>query len=223
MKKVLLIVAAMIFTATEMFAQDFSFGARIGMNVANIGGDWKDLQVGEVSSKLGLKAGVVACFPLVDNIYLEPGAFFSMKGSRSEISATDTKTFCNLDYIEIPLSGVYKYEINSNLSVRGHLGPYFAFGMCGKTKTKIDGKVDKDSKVGNFKDGKNKAGISNNDYSSFDFGLNFGGGIEFSVCYLGVQYGLGLTDFNRNRDIFKNGKNLKFHNNVFSVDFGINF
>ena len=218
MKKIFLMVAVMIAAVSASFAQDFTFGARVGMNVANIGGDWKDIHlVGDVNSKLGLKAGVVACFPLFDNIYLEPGAFFSMKGSRSEISATDTKTFTNLDYIEIPLSGVYKYEINSNFAVRGHVGPYFGFGILGKTKTKVDGKVDKETKVSNFKDGHNKYNESHKDYSKFDFGLNFGAGIEFSVCYFGVQYGLGLTDFNRNRF------DHKFHNNVFSVDFGINF
>ena len=82
---------------------------------------------------------------------------------------------------------------------------------------KIDGKVDKDSKVKNFDDGHNKAGSQNKDYSKFDFGFDFGAGIEFSVCYLGVQYDLGVIDFNRNR--FDN----KMRNGVFSVDFGVNF
>jgi hypothetical protein len=185
------------------------------MNVANIGGDPKP----EMDAKLGFKAGIVADFPLADNIYLEPGLYFSPKGAKKEYSVlgVTSKTYCNLNYVEIPINGVYKFEVNSNFAVRGHVGPYFGFGILGKTKTKVDGKVDKESKVSNFKDGHNKYDYPHNDYSKFDFGLNFGAGIEFSVCYLGVQYGMGFVDFNRNRG------DQKLRNNVFSVDFGINF
>ena len=213
MKKIFLMVAVMIAAVSASFAQDFTFGARVGMNVANIGGD------GDGDSKLGFKAGVAACFPLADNIYLEPGLYFSPKGSKKEytIANVTAKTFCNLNYIEVPINAVYKFEVNSNFAVRGHMGPYFSFGLMGNTKTKIDGKVDKDTKVKNFSDGHNKAGYPHNDYSAFDFGLDFGAGIEFSVCYLGVQYDLGLIDFNRNRG------DVKLRNGVFSVDFGINF
>ena len=214
MKKILLIVAVLFFAANLSKAQDFTIGARVGMNVANIGGDYDD-----GDAKLGLKAGIVATFPLADNIYLEPGLYFSPKGSKGESidGGVTYKSFCNLNYVEIPINGVYKYEINSNLTVRGHVGPYFAFGILGKSKVKIDGKVDKDSKVKNFNDGHNKAGRPNKDYSKFDFGFDFGAGIEFSVCYLGVQYDLGVIDFNRNRS------DNKMRNGVFSVDFGVNF
>jgi len=215
MKKIFLMVAVMIAAVSASFAQDFTFGARIGMNVANIGGDPKP----ELDAKLGFKAGIVADFPLADNIYLEPGLYFSPKGAKKEYSVlgVTSKTYCNLNYVEIPINGVYKFEVNSNFAVRGHVGPYFGFGILGKTKTKVDGKVDKESKVSNFKDGHNKYDEPHNDYSKFDFGLNFGAGIEFSVCYLGVQYGMGFVDFNRNRF------DQKLRNNVFSVDFGINF
>ena len=215
MKKIFLMVAVMIAAVSASFAQDFTFGARIGMNVANIGGDPKP----EMDAKLGFKAGIVADFPLADNIYLEPGLYFSPKGAKKEYSVlgVTSKTYCNLNYVEIPINGVYKFEVNSNFAVRGHVGPYFGFGILGKTKTKVDGKVDKESKVSNFKDGHNKYDEPHNDYSKFDFGLNLGAGIEFSVCYLGVQYGMGFVDFNRNRG------DQKLRNNVFSVDFGINF
>ena len=215
MKKIFLMVAVMIAAVSASFAQDFTFGARVGMNVANIGGDPKP----EMDAKLGFKAGIVADFPLADNIYLEPGLYFSPKGAKKEYSVlgVTSKTYCNLNYVEIPINGVYKFEVNSNFAVRGHVGPYFGFGILGKTKTKVDGKVDKESKVSNFKDGHNKYDAPHNDYSKFDFGLNFGAGIEFSVCYLGVQYGMGFVDFNRNRG------DQKLRNNVFSVDFGINF
>lgn len=215
MKKIFLMVAVMIAAVSASFAQDFTLGVRVGMNVANIGGDPKP----ETDSKLGFKAGIVADFPLADNIYLEPGLYFSPKGAKKEysVAGVTTKYYTNLDYLEIPINGVYKFEVNNNFAVRGHVGPYFGFGILGKEKTKVDGKVDKESKVSNFKDGHNKYGYAHNDYSKFDFGLNFGAGIEFSVCYLGVQYGMGFVDFNRNRG------NCKMHNNVFSVDFGITF
>ena len=206
MKKILLIVAVLFFAANLSKAQDFTVGVRVGMNVANIGGDY------EGDAKLGLKAGIVGTFPLADNIYLEPGAFFSPKGSKLEYKTLDGKNakhLCNLNYLEIPINGVYKYEINSNLTVRGHLGPYFGFGVCGKSKDKIDGKVDKNSKNKNFKQ-------SGNNLKAFDCGLNVGAGIEFSVCYLGVQYGFGLVNMSKDDD-------YKMRNGVFSVDFGVNF
>ena len=206
MKKILTIIAIVLAFATNGLAQDFTLGARVGMNVANILGDY-----GDSDAKLGLKLGVVGCFPLADDIYLEPGIYYSPKGTKHEWSAAgvNCKNVCNLNYLEIPLNGVYKYEINSNLTVRGHFGPYFGFGMFGKTKYEEDGKV-----ISKYKNFSSKSGQKN--YNSFDFGLNFGAGIEFSVCYLGVQYGIGITNLNKNDD-------AKFRNGVFAVEFGVNF
>lgn len=217
MKKILTIIAIVLAFATNGLAQDFTFGARVGMNVANILGD-NILNYGIISAesqtKLGLKLGVVGCFPLVDDIYLEPGIYYSPKGTKNEWTdaANDNhKMVCNLNYVEIPVNGVYKYEINNNLTVRGHFGPYFGFGISGKTKYEVNGKTIPDSKQKNFS---SKSGNLNR--NTFDFGLNIGAGIEFSVCYLGVQYGLGITNISKY-------DNEKFRNGVFAVEFGVNF
>ncbi|MBQ3655436.1 MAG: outer membrane beta-barrel protein [Bacteroidales bacterium] len=220
MKKIFLMVAVMIAAVSASFAQDFTFGARIGMNVANIGGDGDKLE-----PKIGLKAGVVGCFPLVDNVYLEVGAFYAPKGAKNSESNTIMGVKVNqdytvkLNYIEIPICGVYKYEISSNFAVRGHFGPYFGVGLFGNEKLEINGST-KNSEAG-LAGYKLKAFSSKSDecnYKRFDVGLNVGAGIEFSACYLGVQYGAGLSNFNS-----KNNKDYKMHNNVFSVDFGFNF
>ncbi len=215
MKKIFLMVAVMIAAISASFAQDFTFGARVGMNVANIGGDIDP----KMDSKISLKAGVVACFPLADNIYLEPGLLFSPKGAKYEykdIKGDNIKNVYNLNYLEIPISAVYKFEVNSNFAVRGHVGPYVGVGMFGRYKREVNGSAKE-------KDGgdKKKAFSSEKracNYQRFDTGLNLGAGIEFSICYLGVQYGLGFMNFNS-----KNNKDYKMRNNVLSVDFGINF
>ena len=206
MKKILTIAVMTIVFAANGFAQDYTLGVRVGMNVANILNYTNDSD-----AKLGLKAGIVGCFPLADNIWLEPGIYYSPKGTKHEwnVQGTNCKNVCNLNYLEIPINGVYKYDINSNLTVRGHFGPYFGFGMYGKTKYEEDGKVI--SKVKNFS---SKSG--NNNYNQFDCGLNLGAGIEFSICYLGVQYGIGLTKINKYGDD-------KMRNGVFAVEFGVNF
>lgn len=225
-------IAALIVAASGALAQDFTVSARVGMNVAKIGGDVEDLE-----AKIGLKLGIAACFPLVDNFYLETGAFYSPKGAKESNSVEKEVLGVNkkfnkeytmkLNYLEIPINAVYKYEINNNMSVRGHVGPYFGFGLFGKEKLEINGSVDgaildADGKeIEGQKGYKSKAFSSkegDRNYKRFDAGINFGGGMEFGPCYLGIQYGVGLSNFNS-----KNSKDFKMRNNVFSVDFGFNF
>lgn len=206
MKKIFLMVAVMIAAVSASFAQDFSMGARLGMNVADITGDSKI-----EGHNMSFNAGVVACFPLVDNVFLEPGVYFSVKGDchKEKIAGDNYKSVINLSYLEIPINGVYKYEVNSNLTLRGHFGPYFGFGLFGSSKAKVNGDKVDGSEVKAFSS-------KGHGYDVFDIGLNFGCGIEFSACYLGVQYGLGLKNFSGDSA-------YKMRNNVFSVDFGINF
>ncbi len=230
MKKLFLMIAALIIAASGALAQDFTVSARVGMNVAKIGGDVEDLE-----AKIGLKLGIAGCFPLVDNFYLETGAFYSPKGAKksssSEIDVLGVKTKYNeeytmkLNYLEIPINAVYKYEINSNMSVRGHVGPYFGFGLFGREKLEINGSVD--GKILDIDGEESETGYKSKAFSSkeedcnfkrFDAGINFGGGMEFGPCYLGIQYGVGLSNFNS-----KNSKDYKMRNGVFSVDFGFNF
>lgn len=216
MKKILTIAVMTIVFAANGFAQDYTLGVRVGMNVANILGDFSDA---DYSAKLGLKAGIVGCFNLDGDFYLEPGIYFAPKGAKKEykdIAGNNIKDIYNLNYLEIPVNAVYKYEINSNLTVRGFAGPYFGFGMFGRHKYEVNGSAkDKDG-------GKKQKAFSSKatecNFQQFDFGMNIGGGLEFSVCYLGIQYGMGFLNFNS-----KNDKDYKMRNGVFAVEFGVNF
>ncbi|MBO7441068.1 MAG: PorT family protein [Bacteroidales bacterium] len=198
MKKILLIVAIMVMAATATFAQ---FGGRIGLDLANFTGDWKD----GYKTSAGLHLGLVYNFELADAISLQPGAFYVQRNYKDDF---DNKIHSH--YIEVPIVAKYNLEVADGITIDPHAGPYFAFGFAGKNK-------DTDQKV--FKKrSKDGMGVSN-----FDMGIQVGAGATFSdVIYVGLDYEFGFRD---NADYFNPlvdpNKKLHARNGMFMITCGV--
>tara|TARA_R110000850_G_scaffold277086_1_gene422273 strand:- start:573 stop:1211 length:639 start_codon:yes stop_codon:yes gene_type:complete len=197
MKKVLLIAAVAVFGLTSVQAQDISFGAKAGVNLANLGGDVEDNDM-----KIGFHVGGVVEIPLSEQFSFAPELLFSTQGTKSEYSETDTflgETFTyefeeklNLSYLNIPLMA--KYYVSEGFSLEA--GPQVGFLISAKAEgdesVTVDGVTESESYSIDIKD----------ELESLDFGLNFGAGFKMeSGLFFQGRYNLGLANLTGNSDV----------------------
>ncbi len=180
MKKLLALFAVIAITISAASAQDVCL--RGGMNLANqigSGGAWLN------KVKFGVNLGATVDFELMDDLYLRPGLFFTMKGGRTNVGHD---VYCNQNYFEIPVDVAFKIEFNRNLALDIQAGPYFAVGFCGKLKDKTEHKNNS-----NYDYPKTfKSTADDWQVHRFDLGLNFGVGMDVDQFYFGLGYDLGL-------------------------------
>ena len=151
-----------------------TIGAKAGINLANV-----TFSSGGVSasadSRTGFVGGAFAQFGLGSPLFIRPEVLYSSKGSES---SDDFETFTlALDYLEVPvlIGAAFPLE-NSALKPQVFAGPAVGFLLScdsGGTDCKDEAK-------------------------SVDFGLVFGGGLEFALenlsLYFDGRYNLGLTN-----------------------------
>jgi hypothetical protein len=185
----ILVIITLVLSATYTQAQT-RFGIKGGLNfsTAALSGGGFTLTP---DSKTGFNLGVISEIPLATDFYLQPGLLFSTKGYKINSLNTEMST----NNIEIPINALYKLNAGS-VKVLGFAGPYIGYAVSGKAK--YEG-ISSDIKFS----GDNKS------MNAFDFGLNFGAGVEISNFQITAQYGLGLTNLNSSSADFK-AKNKVF-------------
>jgi hypothetical protein len=118
---------------------------------------------------------------------------------------------------------VVKIPLQEKSNVFFSAGPYAAIGIGGKSRT--------DSKFGPLQSASEKnIEFSNDDpftseqedagynkLKRFDFGLNFGGGVQFGSVILKANYGLGLAKINSTQSNNNENDKNKFRTLSFSV------
>lgn len=146
--------------------------------------------------QMGFHLGMAIEFKLSDVFALGSGVFFSEKGFQEDFQIPD-KDKTTFFYIDIPALFIYKvYTGNNNLYFQG--GPYLGLGLF----TNL---------TGSSFDMEEGFGTEPDQYKKFDFGLSFGGGIEFDIWRLGVSYNLGLVDI-------RNATDTSVKNMVLGID-----
>ncbi|WP_299221998.1 porin family protein [uncultured Aquimarina sp.] len=178
-KKLLFLVlfGAVTVSATAQ-EEKIRFGAKAGLNLSNITGDFTD----ELSTRTSFHIGALVEIPLTDKFALQPEIMYSAQGAKyefSEVGFTDESTI-KLDYLNIPVMA--KFYPVEGLSIQA--GPQLGVLLSAKDKGEdsIGGEYEDDIK----------------DFiSSVDLGLNFGVGyqLEAGIFFEG-RYNLGLTDVN---------------------------
>jgi len=116
MKKVLFVAVIAIFSLVSVNAQT-SFGAKAGLNVANLIGDVTDNE-----SLIGFNAGLFVEIPLADSFYIQPELMYSTQGAKFDfpiIGSTDLK----LNYINLPI--MFKYDVANRFYLEA--GPQVGF------------------------------------------------------------------------------------------------
>jgi hypothetical protein len=204
MKKILMAIVAVLFAAPS-FAQYSSggfslsestvyYGARVGLNVGWISGDYSD----DLGSKAGMNVGAVLGLRVSDAtpVFLESGLYFTMQGAKKD------KAEANLNYLEIPLLIKYGVQVTDDIAVLPYLGPTFGFGIGGKTKYPGEGSV------GSFS--------SKGDFNRPDVGIKIGCGAEYNKLYLetGLKFGVA--------NILDDDENSA-RNGAWYLNFGVNF
>ena len=91
-------------------AQEFSFGAKAGINVASIGGGTFS-GLGGLGSKVSFHVGGVAEVPLSEKFALQPELLYSSQGTNWNFAGSSN---LKLDYVNLPILG--KYYIIKGLS-----------------------------------------------------------------------------------------------------------
>ena len=113
MKKLLLFTFISVLGLTKMNAQDIQFGAKAGLNFANLVGDNSSL-LDEVTA---FNFGIMAEIPISEKFSFQPEVLFSGQG----YSIGDDVV--GLNYINVPLIG--KYYVIKGLSLEA--GPQVGF------------------------------------------------------------------------------------------------
>ncbi|GAB3566971.1 hypothetical protein GCM10027578_16880 [Spirosoma luteolum] len=171
MKKVLLI-AAFILGFHRLANAQVRYGLTAGVQSSTLRFSGGGLRL-STSGLAGVHLGAVAEYSLNDNLSVRPELLFSMKGG----SITDGSDVARLrtSYIELPVQGVYKYEVGLGKLVGG-LGPYIGLFIGGNS------------------DGERIE--SGTDLKAFDAGLRLLGGYELTEQNLSFQlvYNTGLAN-----------------------------
>ncbi|MGB8490691.1 MAG: outer membrane beta-barrel protein [Bacteroidales bacterium] len=77
--------------------------------------------------------------PFIPDLYVQPGVLFSVKGARKDIIDTITRTV-RLSYIEVPVNVLFRPQLGDGHMLLG-AGPYAAFGVVGKERTKTGARI----------------------------------------------------------------------------------
>ncbi len=167
MKKIF--YAAFLFAALPASAQSIRIAPEVGLQMSNQ--TWKaSASSGGINSdpvkivgnvRPGLRAGVTIDAPLNRYFSIQPGVFYSQRGTDDLAGSLNIR----VDYVEIPVNLLAKASMGrARLFIGG--GPYLAIGVGGKISS---GNFSQDVKFG---DG------SGSNFKRLDAGLGFNGGIQ---------------------------------------------
>lgn len=207
MKKLLLGIALVAFSTVN--AQDFSFGAKAGLNVSNIRvseGDGLD-------SRISFHVGGLAEIKFSDKLALQPELLFSSQGAKMEEKRTvgsasaSSDITTKLNYLNLPIMA--KYFIMDGLAVEA--GPQIGFLLSAKRTTEI-------SSTGPISISTGKDTDIKDQMNTVDFGLNFGASYKLDFgLFFGARYNLGLTN------IAKDSGDITYKNSVIQISAGYMF
>lgn len=76
-----------------------------------------------VISQAGLQGGFTASFPVKDNFNFRTGMLYTQRPLSVELSTTETKF--NMNYIDFPITGMYKFEEYAGVFAGLHLSMNF--------------------------------------------------------------------------------------------------
>lgn len=176
-------------------------------------------------------AGILGRFGLSTPVDIETGLLLEGRGAKANSYFGNTnddnyvKTKFNPLYLEVPLNLVVKFPFQKSMNLFLNAGPYAAIGIAGKSKVQSSFLGITSSSSDNIKFSNDDPFTSEQDDAAydkikrFDFGLNFGGGIDLGKVLLKVNYGFGLTKINSTQS--NNGADDKNKYRTISLSLGI--
>lgn len=176
------------------------YGLRIGPSFSTVNSDDPTLDGGSSLSSINL--GAVAGLSLSNSspLFLEGGLYYIKKGGKTLYEGK--KMTYNLNYIEVPVTVKYVFDMTNGFTMQPYAGGYIAYGVGGKIR--------------NYGDRVAVNSFSKQYFKRFDSGLRFGIGVGYNQFYAELNYDLGLT--NICHDEFDTS-----HNGCLLINFGVNF
>ena len=215
---------------SSVFAQS-GLTVKAGINLANVSVT-DNGRVDDANALTSFQVGVTGDVHLGGPMYLQPGIFYTGKGSKVQNGDPSSypyyKATSNPKYIEVPLNVVFKAPIGGETKFFAGAGPYLSVGINGKNK--VEGKniigvgfksesdiefSDDDPTTLSYEEG---AGLGI--VKRFDYGLNGIAGIEARTVVLSVGYGYGLAKLQSGDNDTEDNNNK---HRVMSVTLGFKF
>lgn len=210
MRKLSMLVVLIFGFNQIMIAQgpEVKFGAKAGLNLANMSGDDDDSSI-----KIGFHVGGMAEIGLTDKLAVQPELLYSGQGAKFPNGKLA------LNYLALPV--LVKYGLAENFSLEA--GPQFGFLLSAKSKTDID---DAPGMVDAFDDGEvtvyaaqTRTNDLKDNFKSFDLGVALGANYRLNnAINLNARYIMGLS--NTPKD---SSDEYKFKNAVIQISVGYFF
>ena len=203
MKNIKYFFLLLIFTMTinTSYSQSIGLGIEGGVNIANISVTPDQT----TSSRTGIIIGGIVDINISKNFTIAPGIRFNMKGFSTTVNGV---TYTDkLNYLEIPALIKVKFPLTE-------VKPYIIGGPV------VGFRISANEEQSN---GVNSQTVdASSAYESIDFGLIFGGGLDFKVAsktelFIQPAYCLGLSN------VWKQSTTVTVKNNGFQITGGVKF
>lgn len=234
MRKIIL-TTLMLYSAIA-FSQEIKFGAKLGLNVSSLRGNYP-AEIDETKSKVGFHIGGFALYEINDKFALQPELLFSSQGNTygykdyygggTYYDGADYNV--KLSYLNLPI--ILKYKIIDKLSIE--FGPQIGYLMSAKTKIDVtedsrDPSQNYSVEIDMLNDGTYNVGgtmfQSKASANRLDFGLNFGASYDITEkIFLQGRYNLGLSTLDKNSTNGTNTDSWNIKNGVFQISIGYKF
>jgi len=226
------ILCLFVFLVINVSAQtsEFHFGARAGFNLSTA-------FVNDASGskfRPGYNVGVTVEYRLPKNFLIQSALSLSAKGSKQkDLVGSDyiggppdfTHTYNQL-YLEVPLYGAYRKKVSDKTNIVVGAGPYFAYGIGGRTKKKLNSgiwsggitQIEWDT----FGDGvfdEDRDWLRGEVLNRFDFGAGIKADLEYYKYVFGVELTSSIINIMENHDYV----DLKYRNFNINISLGYKF
>lgn len=201
MKKLILAIVAIVTLSvtanaqvrTPASEQQATFGIRGGVNFFNWNGG--DAPIQDYTNRAGFHAGIYGNMFVTDRFSIEPGAYYSVKGTQND-DAFNSRAILN--YIDVPI--LLRFYATDGLNI--FAGPQGSILLGSRFEGDVLGNV---------------VGWETNAVNDIDAGLVFGLGYNLPIgLNLQASYDLGLTP------VFKDS-DANVYNRGFKVSLGYSF
>ncbi|HET9054121.1 MAG TPA: porin family protein, partial [Cyclobacteriaceae bacterium] len=160
-------------TTTERTTSTARAGIKGGLNASNLYVD----DVDDENARFGFNVGLYAQLFSSEVFAIQPELLYSTKGTKTTydnalMGEGDAKF--NLNYLEVPVLAVIKLGGAAEL----HIGPYWSY--------LLNANIDIDGDTDTFDE------LDRDNFTSWDFGIAGGVGLNFGATQIGVRYSKGL-------------------------------
>ena len=205
MKSVMIVTVTLLIVAffvTYVSAQGIvAKGFKGGLNLANVRGE----NFEDADSRLGFAIGGFVTYSLNEQFSLRPEIYYTAKGCKLKAKGSESDVdyevsysmegSVSLNYLEIPVFGVFAVNKNINLFA----GPYLDIYLNGKVKSEyevhtryLDPSINE--WVTEDESGSDSEDIKSDDMNSPGFGLLFGAEYLIGKISIGARYSIGLSN-----------------------------